>query len=358
MLSRCLNPKAADFPRYGGRGITVCAHWQESFQAFLEDVGERPPGMTLDRIKVNRGYEPGNVQWASARQQSNNKRTNRLLTFEGKTQSVAQWAVDTGLTTHAIHGRLRAGWNIERVLTIPPSISREHVNTTGRIRLLTFEGTTQSIAQWATATGLTWHAIHSRLKHGWEIEKVLMTPLQVRQSPSHGHGSNYKHGMSHTRLHRIWRGILNRCLNPRTPSYADYGGRGITVCERWRSSFVAFYEDVGEPPQGMSLHRRNNDCAYEPSNVVWATTLEQNNHKRSNRLLLHAGRTQSVAAWAAEVGIPITTLHGRLSLGWALDRALTTPLTKKGERHEQSSATAVVCSGTAGSSTAGHGARE
>lgn len=74
MKQRCLNPKATDFKYYGERGITVCDRWRESFEAFLEDMGERPEGLTLDRVDVNGNYEPGNCRWATAAQQSANRR--------------------------------------------------------------------------------------------------------------------------------------------------------------------------------------------------------------------------------------------------------------------------------------------
>lgn len=77
MIQRCTNPKQKSYEDYGGRGITVCQRWLESFEAFLADVGERPPGTTLDRIKNEIGYEPGNVRWAPRSVQNTNQRRNR-----------------------------------------------------------------------------------------------------------------------------------------------------------------------------------------------------------------------------------------------------------------------------------------
>ena len=80
MIDRCTNPKSAAYPSYGGRGVKVCDRWLESFENFLADVGRAPKGMSLDRIDNNRGYEPGNVRWATAKQQARNRRRVRAVT--------------------------------------------------------------------------------------------------------------------------------------------------------------------------------------------------------------------------------------------------------------------------------------
>jgi hypothetical protein len=96
--------------------------------------------------------------------------------------------------------------------------------------------------------------------------------------------SNLRHGMARkgrvSRVHRIWAGMKTRCYNPSAKSFPDYGGRGIRVCERWRNSFEAFLEDMGEPPVGRSIHRINNDEDYTPRNCRWATAQEQAQNRR------------------------------------------------------------------------------
>jgi hypothetical protein len=118
MIARCRNPNNRDFKNYGGRGITVCPEWIDSYEAFLKDMGRRPsPDHTLERINNNFGYFPGNVRWATRLEQAWNKRNNHLITYMGKTRSIAEWAQVLGLQYNTIRDRIRAGWTAEATLT-------------------------------------------------------------------------------------------------------------------------------------------------------------------------------------------------------------------------------------------------
>lgn len=127
MVSRCHNPDDAAFDRYGARGITVCDRWRTSFETFLADVGTRPSDShSMDRYPNNDGnYEPANCRWATDTQQGRNKRNNNLLTHDGKTLSVSEWAEILGITREMIRGRLNRGWDVGRSLTTKPDRRRQ-----------------------------------------------------------------------------------------------------------------------------------------------------------------------------------------------------------------------------------------
>jgi hypothetical protein len=117
MHTRCQNPSNNRFEHYGGRGILVCERWND-FENFLADMGEVPPGLTLERDDVNGDYQPGNRRWAFNHEQQNNKRNNRRIEFRGETRTLSQWARRLGIPDGTIPNRLgQLGWPVERALT-------------------------------------------------------------------------------------------------------------------------------------------------------------------------------------------------------------------------------------------------
>jgi hypothetical protein len=127
----------------------------------------------------------------------------------------------------------------------------------------------------------------------------------------------------------VWAKMIGRCTNPREKRWADYGGRGIQVCERWRQ-FENFRADMGDRPAGMTIERIDNNGNYAPSNCRWATDHEQKRNMRSNVNLTFNGRTMCATDWARELGMRVVTLHCRIRRGWSTERALTSGVKRAG----------------------------
>lgn len=135
-----------------------------------------------------------------------------------------------------------------------------------------------------------------------------------------------KHGLSGRPEYAIWEAIKQRCLNPNSRSFKNYGGRGITLCPRWETSFEAFISDMGfRPSDAHTIERRDNSLGYEPSNCFWGTRKQQNTNKRDNRPLTLGATTQTISQWSRDTGIHYETIRGRLARGWTVERALSEP---------------------------------
>ena len=123
MRQRCLNPDDPRWSAYGGRGIKICVGWQgaEGFKNFLACIGPKPsPKHSLDRIDNDRGYEPGNVRWATAKEQQRNRRTNCRVTIDGVCRTQAEWLQLSGVSSPTAMARMQRGWPRARAITEPP----------------------------------------------------------------------------------------------------------------------------------------------------------------------------------------------------------------------------------------------
>ncbi len=121
--------------------------------------------------------------------------------------------------------------------------------------------------------------------------------------------------------------MIERCENPNANRFARYGGRGIKPCKEWRESFEAFALDMGEPPDGFSLERIDNEKGYTKDNCRWASAKEQALNRSSNVRLTFRGETKTISEWAESLGMKFDTLQSRITYyGWSVEKALTTPV--------------------------------
>jgi hypothetical protein len=147
-----------------------------------------------------------------------------------------------------------------------------------------------------------------------------------RERSAAWHKLHAKHGMRGSPEYVVWRNMWSRCANPKHKSFSYYGGRGITVCPKWRD-FMVFLNSMGERPfPGASIDRIDNELGYSPTNCRWVSAKEQARNRRGNRVLAWNGISLTFAEWAERSGISSETLRRRLNLGWSVSRALTTPL--------------------------------
>ena len=126
--------------------------------------------------------------------------------------------------------------------------------------------------------------------------------------------------------YRHWINMKSRCFNPNVPNFKNYGGRGITVCERWKDDFSAFFADMGpRPSKRHTIDRKENSGNYEPKNCRWATHSEQGRNRRGNRLVNIDDKTMTLAEAVGGSPVPYNTVLYRLKRGWSAKDAINLP---------------------------------
>jgi len=163
MKNRCYSQKDKYFYAYGGRGIKVCERWKNSFDNFYSDMGPRPDETSLDRIDNDGDYCPENCRWATPVEQANNRRSNRYVIFQGKTQTISQWSRELGIGKSVIKDRLNKGMSDEEALTFPLQGNCIESLT----KLWTFEDESKTIKQWSQELQTS----SSRLRDGLNLGK-------------------------------------------------------------------------------------------------------------------------------------------------------------------------------------------
>lgn len=181
MKARCYNPNDGKYKKYGGRGIKVCDEWlgKDGAKKFAEwayangfDENKHQKEQSIDRIDVNGNYEPKNCRFANAKVQANNRTNTIILEFQGKSQSLQEWADELEISESTIRWRLNKGYSTEKALTTK-------VRKTARQgkKYLTHKGNTKTVSEWARYLGIDSKILYTRLKRGWTIEKTLETPV-------------------------------------------------------------------------------------------------------------------------------------------------------------------------------------
>lgn len=126
-----------------------------------------------------------------------------------------------------------------------------------------------------------------------------------------------------TKEYHIWRGMIDRCYNPNNKKFANYGGRGIRVCDEWRNDYSAFIRDMGRSHGDCkTIERKDYDGDYAPGNCKWASWKEQQNNRNNNHILTFEGQELNITQWAEKLGLKPATLHQRIHRGWTTDEAI------------------------------------
>jgi hypothetical protein len=129
------------------------------------------------------------------------------------------------------------------------------------------------------------------------------------------------HGSHRNYEYTVWAGMIQRCTNPKSEAWKNYGGRGITVCDRWRS-FQNFKDDMPPRPKGASIERVKINEGYSPENCIWADRKAQNSNTRRSRWLTIHGKTMTMNQWAEKSRVPYSRLKHRINSGWNPERAI------------------------------------
>lgn len=159
------------------------------------------------------------------------------------------------------------------------------------------------------------------------FKKVRTGHLTGGATKSCGCNRGDSHGMSKTTEHNIWCNIKQRCYNPNVNNYHNYGGRGITMCDEWKNSFLAFYRDMGNRPDNLTLEREDNDGDYCKENCKWATRTEQNRNRRNTIFVNYNNSKISLPRYCELKGLSYKLITTRIfTHKWSLNKALNTPI--------------------------------
>ena len=174
MKTRCTNLNYDKYKWYGGKGISICDEWMNSYDVFEEWAMSHgyTDKLTLDRIDTNKNYCPENCRWVDRKTQANNRTSNRVITYNGQTKTLQEWAEITGINYNTLSNRFKAGWSADEALTKP-------IDTRFLATPITYNGRTMSGTAWSHLLGLSDNAVRNRLMRGWSIKDAVTTPGRI-----------------------------------------------------------------------------------------------------------------------------------------------------------------------------------
>lgn len=253
----------------------MCAEWAD-FRNFLTDMGEKPNGKAVRRIDASEKYQKSNCEWAHRR----GKNSPAYKHGRKHTKTYRYWEKLNQASTNpnAKNFRFLKG-------AMPPEWR-------------SFEQFLCDVGEKPEGTylrRLDKNAPFSKENSEWAV-------------PSGTGGPNYRHGKTGTSTYHVWASMINRTTSKKCSNYHRYGGRGITVCEKWRT-FAGFYEDMGDRPDNLTLERVDNNKGYTKENCKWATTSEQAKNRRSAVMLTVGSTTIQMCDLCEMTGIDRATLR-------------------------------------------------
>lgn len=266
IIQKCYNFNNKFYPNYGGRGISIQEDWRYDRKKFISDLldklGHRPDETySLDRINNDSSYEINNLRWSNKVDQNNNKSTNIKITIKDIEKTISEWSREMNISSKLTSQRLLAGKSGEDLIKPVP-----------------------------------------------RKKEKLFNPVDFKS---------------------IWASIKTRCYNPNSQAYLNYGGREIQIYNPWKNDYKQFQLDIikeiGERPSSdYQLDRINNDGNYEPGNLRWATSKENQRNKSNNIIICYNGEFKNLSEWAEILNLDAGLISRRLDAGWAIEEITTT----------------------------------
>lgn len=308
------------------------------------------PELQLDRINNDGNYEPGNLRFSTAKENSNNKENTLKFEFRGEIYTVSELASMCLIPSDTLRARLTSGWDVEKAMLVPKctKIGVKYTIDFPDLHLM-FNSIAAAVRHFSV---VSYHTATTRIAKGWSPESAVSTPLnsvelEHRENPqsrfrqkkkSNVEKSNYDSIAKHPLYHRI-KSLIGRCMNESDPNYPNYGGRGITVYPLWMQRprlFIEYLESLGWE-KGLSLDRIDNNGNYEPGNLKFSTAKEQANNRRSNFKIEVFGDLltipQALEKYGPAEGLKADRVWQRLKReGWGVEEAITTPASPSSRR--------------------------